>query len=178
VYVTPDETFAFIAHPRTASRATKQSLGLPFFERTGHHELDRDVCERVRNNAGMVACTIRNPYDVVVSWFHNEHFREDGQHKPGQFIPWVARTGLDHTQWLKRTPYFYGLRFCNHVLRFEQLEEDLKEVCDMMDLKYTPTKPYGVLPRDRDYRGFYDDETREFVATKFAADFAATGYTF
>lgn len=187
MYVTPDKKFCFIAHPRTASRATRQALGLPFFESTGHHEFDVELCKEIRET-GTVACTIRNPFDVVVSWYFNEHFREDGRHQRGEFKPWCLKSRLRNNQWLNckissqkwndDSLYFYGLPVANHTLRFENLEEDLKELCRVTGHRYVPTEPYGVLPRDRDYRVYYDDETRAVVEERFQQDLELTGYKF
>lgn len=182
MYVTPNKKFAFIAHPRTASRATGKSLCLPHFEKTGHHNFDRELCKRITGSGGIVACTVRNPYDLVVSWFFNEHFREEGRHKPGEFIPWVLKNRLKHNQWLRMDIgvdlYHYGLPVCNHVLRYEELEKNLRHLATLTGHPYCQTAPYGVLPRDRDYRVYYNDETQEIVANHFARDFEKTGYTF
>jgi hypothetical protein len=188
MYVTPDEKLCFIAHPRTASRATAKALGLRTFESTGHHEFDYLKCAQIAGSGGITACTIRNPFDVVVSWYFNEHFREDGRHKKGEFKPWAMKSQLRHNSWLNckisskqwndNSLYFYGLPVVNHILRFENLEEDLRKLCWITGHTYVPTKPYGVLPRDRDYRVYYDSETIALVEERFAQDLELTGYTF
>ena len=63
-----------------------------------------------------------------------------------------------------------------HVLRFEKLEEDFKIIQNI-------TNCYLPLPKENtsvhaDYRTYYDDESRELVATWFADDIKQLGYEF
>ena len=62
------------------------------------------------------------------------------------------------------------------LLRFETLEEDFKIIQIL-------TNCYLPLPKENttvhaDYRTYYDDESRELVATWFADDIKQLGYEF
>ena len=74
--------------------------------------------------------------------------------------------------------YFYGLMKSNRILRFETLEADLERLMLDCGLEPVATEPYGVLKRDRDYRVYYNDRTRDYIQKRFAKDFQRTGYKF
>jgi hypothetical protein len=168
------DKLAFIGHPRTASRATARALKRAGCDDIGNHhdvvkgEYDKEI----------VACTVRNPFDIVVSWYFNWHYDERGKrHRACEFDTWVMG-GCKSVDYMKASTYFYGLRHANRVLRFETLEADLERLMLDCGLEPVATEPYGVLKRDRDYRVYYNDRTRDAIEKKFARDFELTGYKF
>lgn len=179
MYVLGDK-FAFIAHPRTASRATGKALVAAGCDtHDGHHTAVPKRCEQILADGGIVACTIRNPFDLAVSWYFNWHFEERGvRTKPGEFEPYVLG-GFKSGYYVEdNDPYYYGLQWANRVLRFENLEEDLHNLMLEAGMEPVKTEPYGVLERDRDYRVYYNDVTKAAVAKRFATDLLLTGYEF
>lgn len=64
-----------------------------------------------------------------------------------------------------------------HLLRFETLQEDFKIIQDLTNC-YTPLNIENESNHDPDYRVYYDDESRELVATWFADDIKQLGYEF
>ena len=62
------EKLAFIAHPRTASRAVRDALLAAGAEPClGHHEVCHDTIKEIKDTGGTVLCTTRNMFDVLVS---------------------------------------------------------------------------------------------------------------
>lgn len=112
-----EKRLAFICHPRTASHATAQALAGIGFERVGgHHDV---VEEHLRPWAVSVACAVRNPLDVLASWWwHSELGTE---------------RGLGFAEWLTtRLPFyeggmFFGLPHADEVLEYERLESQLND---------------------------------------------------
>jgi len=58
---------------------------------------------------------------------------------------------------------FYGLVWATHVLRFENLKEDLEEVCRDLKLPHLEIQHVGKTNRPDDYSVLYDDETRGLI---------------
>ena len=63
------------------------------------------------------------------------------------------------------------------IMRFENLTDDFRTVCGRLDIS-PPTLPqYNRSTRER-YSKYYDDELRELVCARFAAEIERFGYTF
>lgn len=63
--------------------------------------------------------------------------------------------------------------------RFESLEQDFRFVCGQIG--FEPSKLLNVNPttvKDRHYSTYYNDETRELVAARYADDIERYGYNF
>ena len=85
MYVNQDTKAVFLAHPRTASRATvkvleeygfKKGVAPPFETAHGGHHAR--IAEPPPDD-WKVACTVRHHFDVVVSWLFNTTWRRVGQ---------------------------------------------------------------------------------------------------
>ena len=65
----------------------------------------------------------------------------------------------------------------DYIMRFESLADDFRAVCMAIGIS-PPTLPqYNRSSRDH-YSKYYDDELREFVRTRFAAEIERFNYTF
>jgi hypothetical protein len=65
----------------------------------------------------------------------------------------------------------------DYIIRFENLTDDFRAVCTALGIS-PPTLPqYNRSSRDH-YSKYYDDELRELVRTRFAAEIEHFNYTF
>ena len=65
----------------------------------------------------------------------------------------------------------------DYIMRFESLADDFRAVCTAIGIS-PPTLPqYNRSSRDH-YSKYYDDELREFVRNRFAAEIERFNYTF
>ena len=141
---------------------------------------------------------VRNPWDWVVSnYAYNrglhqcyvagtryEHRRTPGQipdwAKDMAFEPWL-RWWLDEfkpTQLALLTDAT-GALLVDEVCRFETLREDLKRIC--LRLGLTPeARPSDTRSKDRsaDYREYYSERSRQWVAEQFRRECERYGYSF
>jgi hypothetical protein len=65
----------------------------------------------------------------------------------------------------------------NYVMRFENLADDFGKVCAALDISPMKLPQYNRSIREH-YSRYYDDELRELVRARFAAEVECFGYTF
>ena len=135
---------------------------------------------------------VRNPWDRLVSAYH--HFQREQQsllqsQRIGEFrdfVRWIVTdcgsyrgpkhvfvaavrcTQVDHLVDLQ------GTRIVDFVGRYEQLEQDFREICGRIGAP-APSLPHQRKSDKRqDFRTYYDDQTAELVGQRYQAD--ATGF--
>jgi hypothetical protein len=134
---------------------------------------------------------VRNPWDLQVSSFH--HIRRERPHLLGSHGDFESflRYKLDpdrpyqyhiDTSIELQTDYLvdlHGRLIVDFIGRYERLEADFAEACRRIGLR-PPGLPHRrqATDRERDYRRYYTDDTRELVATHFARDVEMLGYGF
>jgi len=124
-------------------------------------------------------CVVRNPFDKIVSAYFFSGIGTGVDFK--RFCKEYNKAGtvLDDADriWLD------GVLVCDFYIRFENLVEDIKTVCEklgitdykMEDLpNHKAQKRQPKLP----YQSYYDDETREIIAEKFKREIEHFGYKF
>jgi hypothetical protein len=120
----------------------------------------------------------RNPWDAVVSLYHWK-FRDA---EPGPFAEYVASEAVETFATKNQRIYRLDGRVAvDRVLRYESLAEELADVWSELGLPGSPELPRakgGTRPSGASYRDYYDDPSRERVATLFAAPIAELGYEF
>jgi hypothetical protein len=182
-----DVNYVLIHPPKTAGGSVQAWFGDQYA--TGHltalrlREILGDDRWRDIHKVGLV----RNPWDRMVSWFH--HHRD---HIPfSSFAEWV-RAGLpvdwpaewrgqdqEHdplmlTTWLCNND---GLLAVNQLIHFEALQTDCRHVAHHIEREY-----HGLSHRNatshKAYWHYYDAQTREIVAERFARDIEMFNYAF
>ena len=176
-----ENKLAFIAHPRTASRSTTDTLkgaGAELWD--SHHEVDEDKVAMVHDAGGLVACTYRNMFDVLVSWFHraNRSSLQPDFDPEKEFTPWLETILKGGHQFLDREPYHFGFDRCNYHIRYEYLARTLETLLYLCDMPWQPLGSRGVSHRHMDYRLYYSDQTRRQVEDRWALDLEMTRYQF
>jgi hypothetical protein len=118
----------------------------------------------------------RNPWDRMVSYYFTPTQKpETWSRKKFHSIISKAVSMRDylHLDNGKGDPFAN----VDYIMRFENLAEDFRAVCTAIGIS-PPTLPqYNRSDREH-YSKYYDDELREFVRTRFAAEIERFHYTF
>jgi hypothetical protein len=118
---------------------------------------------------------IRNPWDRMVSFYFT----------PGRQKEWNAREFEKLILQTKPAADYLRLKkddadpFANvdRIIRFENLEEDFRAVCDQLKIVASPLPKYNRSEREH-YSKYYDAKLREIVRERFADEIKAFGYNF
>jgi len=170
---------AFIAHPKTASSSTRNALRELGVKKFGtHHEVKEKWCTPVLEAGGKVACTVRNPYDLMVSWYFH-YMKRRGDETRESFKEWMP-VQLSNPNHYIREGLFFGTKWCNVVMRFETLQQDFDALLSSVGMTPTTLEPFNVSHNreSRPYQEMYDDQLKSLVKYHFGAELAEHGYTF
>ena len=118
----------------------------------------------------------RNPYDKLVSQYHfnrhkfglkNSTFKEYVKTwNEGKKISTHPQLHLDY---IDEKLDFIG--------RFENFQQDFNTICDKIGIPHQQL-PHKNKSKHKHYTEYYDDETKEIVAEKYAKDIEYFGYKF
>jgi len=139
---------------------------------------------------------VRNPWSRLVSCWSNK-IRRDRKPKPGpcrdyyysRFGPILGYTFPEFVRYLDqesnvfRDPHWHPLysylpvKELDFVGKIENLKEDLYTVCDKIGIPREEL-PHNNKSDRKHYTEYYDDETKQIVAEKYAKDIEYFGYKF
>ena len=136
-------------------------------------------------------CFIRNPWDRFVSNYH--YFKKFGRDGKGdvkmgsivnQYDDFKSFTkGINNIPESKLTYNHFDPQYkwfdnrLDFIGRFEYIQKDFDTVCDKIDIPKIKL-PHRNKSNHTHYTDYYDDETREIVAEKYAIDIEVFNYKF
>ena len=119
---------------------------------------------------------VRNPWDRMVSYYFTPTQKAEAW-DPKKFRKIIVKA-LPVADYL-RLDGAGGDPFANvnYIMRFEHLTDDFGVVCAALGISRTALPQYNRSNREH-YSRYYDDELRELVRTRFAAEIERFGYEF
>ncbi len=146
--------------------------------------------EEIRNQVGneiwhqyFKFCTIRNPYEKVLSaFFHFDVYKkrptDDVTLLINQFREWV-QTGVSMA--IDRDKYLLDGKICvDYFIRYEKLNDNLAEVCQHLNIPYEPDSlprlKSHIRPANMHVSDFYNFATAATVNHFFEFEFEYFGY--
>jgi len=141
--------------------------------------------------------TVRNPWDVQVSYFfyalQPQNMNPSDKYDSNSTFDYLSHETqkietISFADYIRRgiivNSDIYSLNnkpACDFYIRYENLEEDIKKVCETLNLSYDIVNLQKFRSSQRkvkDYRLMYTDELRDIVAQRCAVEIAMFGYTF
>jgi hypothetical protein len=119
---------------------------------------------------------VRNPWDRMVSYYFTPtQSPETWDTKKFRGIISKAVSVADYLRLenCEQDPFAN----VDYIMRFENLADDFRIVCGTLGISPATLPQYNRSDR-KHYSKYYDDELREFVRTRFAAEIERFGYTF
>lgn len=116
---------------------------------------------------------VRNPWDWLVSLYHFTKSRKNNYnyklvnsfHDFDEYVAWKCCNDVR-----KQKDFFYykNKRIVNYIGKFENIENDFKEICDQISIeKDLPKKNVG---NHRHWSEYYNDKTKALVEKAFKDD--------
>ena len=133
---------------------------------------------RQRNQTlGFTFCVVRNPWDRLVSTYH--YYIKRGQINPKKlsFDDFIKGKWKEGNKWgcsrKQQHQYYYDMDI---ILRYENLEEDFKQIQDFYGIK----KDLGTknTSKHKDYKSYYNQERIDIVAEHCKKDIKIFNYDF
>ena len=119
---------------------------------------------------------VRNPWDRMVSYYFTPtQSPETWDRKQFRRIISKAVSVADYLRLDqgKEDPFSN----VDYIMRFENLADDFRTVCGTLGISPTTLPRYNRSSREH-YSKYYDDELRELVCARFAAEIERFGYIF
>ena len=134
---------------------------------------------------------VRNPWDKVVSHYHyrvktNQTYLKTN---PIEFKAWVKLAYRDKNIFYYDNPEMFmpqidwisnceGKVLVNYICKFENLQTDFEKVCQLAAIPIIQLPHLQKSERKKDYKGYYDEETRLIIEKCFQKDIQKLGYKF
>jgi len=141
-----------------------------------------DSLENIKNywNVYNKFSIVRNPWDRVVSDFFYCK-KENFVSKELTFSEEVKYNKDNKERW--KLPCYDWLSLngdivVENILRFENLEKDFRKMCSQLGLPNSIQLPHLNKTKHKHYTEYYNDETKQIVAEKYAKDIEYFGYKF
>ncbi|MEZ5926778.1 MAG: sulfotransferase family 2 domain-containing protein [Hyphomicrobiaceae bacterium] len=118
----------------------------------------------------------RNPWDRQVSWYHYKTKSKASKPSFETFNRDRKRAYVENFDLYSEN----GRIVLDHVGRYEALEEGFAAVLDAIGLTGRVTLPVTNVSKakDRDYRSYYTDESRDLIGGWYRREISEFGYTF
>ena len=192
--------YIYIRIPRTGSTSISKALcsdePWPHF----HAALVKNLLGQENYNKKFVFTSVRNPWDRLVSWYHFncDDYRADEEqkkiYKSLGFKGWIMNS-CPHSGWkphhLAHQPKNPISQICwikdeqeniivDNIIRLENLQEDLFRIKNSLKLNTVSVSKLNVSSKrkEKNYKKYYDSETKNMVYKLFQEDIEFFKYSF
>tara|TARA_R110000772_G_C13255301_1_gene434861 strand:- start:8 stop:586 length:579 start_codon:yes stop_codon:yes gene_type:complete len=188
--ISHEHRVVFIHIPKCAGTSMENYLKDFQFSADGHtHETHKELLRKKRSKDYYKFSFTRNPFDKMVSefkWFTDQQNKWNGPacriyYNNVNFKTFVKKFITAHVgdgyHVLSQYDILIPLEHIDFIGRFENLENDFSDVCNKIGIPWQKL-PHINKRKHKHYTEYYDDETREIVAERYAKDIEYFGYKF
>ena len=191
--ISPKYKFVFIATEKTGCTSVSNSLeniddtkkiigNLVPKDRNNYLYSKHTSCSEFTNNHSdfndyFKFAFVRNPWDRVVSWYF---FSKTSSYESRNTsnISFKEFIKIKSNVWKGPQQNQYDFtKCCDFIGRFENLQQDFNIICDKIKIPQQQLLSKNKS-KHKSYTEYYDDETRQLVADRFAKDIEYFGYKF
>lgn len=192
--------FIYLATPHTGSIATTRALATlegavvsdlnevrdleieHLFPKGTHHSTRAQLRKMQPESfvgVEMAVTTIRNPYDLLVTWWLRqkkvleEHL---GREVTFRHFVEVYDEGMPGGPYLRNGKIFW--QDADHALRYERLQDDLDMFLERFRIEPVELGWTNVTTQKLPWPSYYDDETKAIVRRRFGEEIDSLGYRF
>jgi len=124
---------------------------------------------------------VRNPWDRVLSWYffysQRPNVRVRLSSKNETFNEFILNKSRSYRWGGENQSQYNFTKCCDFIGRFENLQQDFNIICDKIKIPRQEL-PHKNKSKHKSYTEYYNDETRQIVAEKFAKDIEHFNYKF
>ncbi len=129
---------------------------------------------------------VRNPFDWVVSWYFYRKTRPNKNNtKDISFKDWLVdeNSSAYNIEGIGLTLSQYDVLNCDKNIeldfigRYENFQNDYNTICDKVGIPRQQL-PHLNRSKHKHYTEYYDEETKQLIAEKYAKDIECFGYKF
>jgi hypothetical protein len=122
-------------------------------------------------------CNIRNPYDMMVSWYHSQTGNQ-GVNK-NKFVDFLKDDFNQKLILKNKDIWSEDGQYNFNYIRFEYIEEDLFKIMNKLKLpKYDISIPKFKVSNRGEWKDYYNDNTMEIVYNMFKEEINYFNYKF
>ena len=174
----------YLRSPHTASVATERAITLAspdalvivpghctmeeILRGQAHSKESAVLASVLRIGDETIVTTVRNPYDVIVTWWLRATRGE------GSFVAFIRE--FDQKPQINDGEIFTHIKHCDVVMRYEDLDQDFSGLMDILGLPRTVIPVDNMTPGKEPWQTYYDDEALEAVNLRFGVEIEGVGY--
>tara|TARA_B100001057_G_scaffold497548_1_gene601982 strand:+ start:7690 stop:8262 length:573 start_codon:yes stop_codon:yes gene_type:complete len=186
--ISPKYKFVFIANTKTGSTSIHKTLlncvkdknlidESSFILGDKHLSCRKLLEQRPQYKNYFKFAFVRNPWDRVVSWYFFCK-RSDYIKRNTSDISFKEFLNTKLNVWATPNQNQYEFtKCCNYIGRYENIQEDFNIICDKIKIPQQKL-PHKNASNHRHYTEYYNEETREIIAKKYAKDIEYFNYEF
>jgi len=169
----------FVEVPKTGSTSVSSIIGKPAKPHLTIVKIQNQVTKQQFDEYFKFAF-VRNPWDRALS-LYRYILKTPSHYYHKQCLQFV-----NFSAYLRKRPLLpqqydflskHGKNQLNFIGRFENLQKDFNTVCDKIGIPHQEL-PHHNPTKHKHYTEYYDEETNQIVAEKYAKDIEYFGYKF